>query len=72
MVEPSGSVTVDAEMCSGSGLCLSIAPEVFSMPAGQAHANAVEGAIEGEQLDLAREAESLCPLGAIRVEPIAG
>lgn len=71
MAEPAGTVTVDVELCSGSGLCLSIAPEVFSLPSGQERATAVEGALEGEHFELAREAESLCPLGAIRVDSIA-
>jgi ferredoxin len=68
MAEPAGWVTVDGELCAGSGFCLSVAPEVFSMPPGQERATAVEGALTGDQLELAREAQSLCPLSAIRIE----
>lgn len=37
------------------------------MAPGQEHATAVAETVSGDLLEFAREAESLCPLGAIRV-----
>jgi ferredoxin len=68
MADAMGKVTVDAELCAGSGFCLSVAPDVFSMPPGQEHATPALAEVSGDQLELAREAASLCPLSAISVE----
>lgn len=69
-VDPVATVEIDKALCSGSGFCLSVAPDVFSMLPGEQQATVAVEQARGEHLELAREAESMCPLGAIRVEPI--
>lgn len=60
-------VTVDPEVCLGSGTCIAFAPQLFEMgDAGAAHplASIVE---HNEQLDTAA---ARCPTGAIDITPL--
>ncbi|GAA0615375.1 ferredoxin [Sporichthya brevicatena] len=58
-------VVIDARRCSGHGLCLSHAPEIFEHDdAGMA----VVRPGSGNDLAAAREAEQNCPERAITVE----
>lgn len=57
---------VDAEKCTGCGLCVETCPEVFKMEGDKAvaHANPVP---EGAE-DKCREASEGCPVDAIPLE----
>ena len=58
---------VDQDLCIGCGLCPSIAPEVFDLgDDGKAH-SFVDTVPESSE-DLAKEAESSCPVDAIKVD----
>ncbi len=58
-------VTIDSELCTGCGLCESIAPAVFQLgDDGLAHVLNEAG----EEEDACREAADSCPVGAILVE----
>ncbi|HHX63091.1 MAG TPA: ferredoxin [Epulopiscium sp.] len=58
---------VDKDTCIGCELCPDICPEIFSMEDdGLAVAQDIE--ISDEILESAKEAESSCPVEAIRVE----
>jgi ferredoxin len=58
-------VTVDKDVCIGSGNCESIAPEVFELKDGksQVKKSEVPGALE----EKVKKAEKECPSGAISV-----
>jgi ferredoxin len=61
---PSSAVSVDRNVCVGSGYCQRIAPEVFDLDeSGLAVVLLAHPA--GPQLDAAREAEGSCPSLAI-------
>lgn len=58
-------VTIDSELCTGCGLCESIAPAVFQVgDDGLAHVLSPDGGEEAAS----REAAEACPVGAIAVE----
>jgi ferredoxin len=59
-------VTVDAQMCLGSGTCVAVAPALFDM-GEDGTARPLQSVIKsGEQLDTAI---SRCPTGAIAATP---
>ncbi|MFF1730719.1 ferredoxin [Streptomyces sp. NPDC058247] len=71
MAEPRAGarrLTVDHDLCSGSGRCRDIAPDIFvirddrSWPAGNAQMTDADE-------DLVREAEAACPWFAISYAP---
>ena len=58
---------VDQDLCIGCGLCPSIAPEVFDLgDNGKAHS--IVDTVPESAEDLAKEAESSCPVDAIKVD----
>lgn len=57
---------IDREGCIECGLCASICPEVFRM--GDDGKAEVHKQPDEETIDLAREAESGCPVSVITVE----
>lgn len=60
---------VDKDTCIGCGLCPSICEEVFQMQDdGKAHVIVEDEEVPKEAEDLAKEAESSCPVAAIKVE----
>ncbi len=56
-------VEVDREKCIGCGMCASLCPDEFELKDGKAVAKKAEL----EELGCAGEAESNCPVGAIKV-----
>ena len=64
MAEPV-RITVDHELCVGSGMCVAVAPQVFRLNE-ERQAEVVEG--DDIPLALAVEAADNCPVGAITVE----
>ncbi len=72
-------VYVDQVMCTGSGVCETIAPDIFVMDDDGLATVMVEGRplsdggapagapVEGEGMALARDAEAACPGGCIHV-----
>lgn len=58
---------VDRDACIGCGLCESICPEVFKI-GGDGKAEVIVEEIPGSLADSAKEAESQCPINAIRIE----
>lgn len=60
-------VTVDRQLCQGTGFCQRLLPRVFQVEAGK---STVVDERPGEEFRVAlEEAEDLCPTGAVRVEP---
>jgi ferredoxin len=57
---------VDAEVCTGCGLCTDICPEVFEMKGDVAIAKV--DPVPQNCLDSCREARDSCPVEAIRLE----
>lgn len=58
---------VDKDICIGCGLCEEICPDVFRMD-DDGKAVAKEGEIPDNLIDSAKDAESQCPVEAIKVE----
>ena len=56
-------VTVDQDVCVGSGNCEATAPDVFEVRDNKAHVK-VDTVPEGQE-DKVKEAEDGCPTGAI-------
>ena len=59
------NISLDQTACIGCGLCVQISPENFALDEGKGTAKVVKAETEDES---AREAESSCPVGCIRVE----
>jgi ferredoxin len=58
-------LTVDRELCLGSGLCIVYAPNTF---AHDEQAKAVVVNPDGDSIDAIRTAVSACPTSAIHLE----
>jgi ferredoxin len=58
--------SVDADACTGCGLCTEICPEVFEM--GDEAAKARDAEIPADAEEKAKEAAASCPVQAITVE----
>ncbi|HLD28747.1 MAG TPA: ferredoxin [bacterium] len=58
-------VSIDTDVCTGCGLCPSIAPEIFEM-AGDTARVKMPG-VPSDQEDAAKEAAESCPVEAIMV-----
>lgn len=62
-------ISVDAELCSGTGYCARLMPEVFVLRGGQAIVR--DGlTLAGMDLDMLRETARSCPWFAIAVEVV--
>lgn len=59
-------VKVDQNMCIGCGLCINIAPDVFSMNDDN-KAQAKDDEITEKDQPLAEEAANSCPVSAIKL-----
>ena len=57
---------VDPNICSGTGVCVQICPQVFEM-SKDGYAVAKQDPVPEELQDNVREAETSCPTGAITV-----
>lgn len=57
---------VDENTCISCGLCEGICPEVFTLETGVSVA--IDGDIEADYQDAAREACEACPVTAISIE----
>lgn len=57
-------ISVDKNKCIGCGACSATCPNFFKMKDGKAHA--VKS--EVKKLTCEKEAETVCPIGAIKVE----
>jgi ferredoxin len=59
--------SVDKDTCIGCGLCESFCPKVFKMN-GDGVAEAIDEEIDPAAIDEAKDAESQCPVEAIKVK----
>ncbi|MDD5483583.1 MAG: ferredoxin [Kiritimatiellae bacterium] len=59
-------VKIDADLCTGCGLCVDTCPEVFAMDDSTAKVIAAE--VPAKVLDACREAADNCPVEAIAIE----
>lgn len=57
---------VDKDLCIGCGICEGIAPEVFSLQT-EPYAVVINDPLDESQIDAAKESESECPEGAIKI-----
>jgi ferredoxin len=57
---------VDQDTCTGCGLCIDTAPEVYGWDDDKA--KAIDGPIPEDQQDAAREGADSCPVEAITIE----
>jgi ferredoxin len=64
---PHASVSVDRTVCQSTGYCEHLLPQVFRVGA-EGHAEVLREVVTEEELELAREAEDICPTRAILVE----
>jgi ferredoxin len=62
-------LTVDASRCEGTGMCVKLAPHLFRLDRLEGPSTVLIENVEGELLEQAREAETLCPTSAISVLP---
>ncbi|MFD7653363.1 ferredoxin [Actinosynnema sp. NPDC059797] len=60
-------VEVDQDRCVGSGMCALTDPTVFDQDETDGTVLLLEPSPTGEHAKAAREAEHLCPAGAIKV-----
>jgi ferredoxin len=61
-------ISVDPNVCGCSGFCVKIAPDVFSLPeGGPARVTVASADLDPEAFETVREAEAVCPTGAIRI-----
>jgi ferredoxin len=59
-------VSIDKELCTGCGLCVTSCPDIFEME-GDVASVKVEVVPEGAEADVRQAAED-CPFGAIKIE----
>jgi ferredoxin len=62
-------VVVDTDVCTGNGMCVRIAPQVFEIADGTDVSRVLLAEVSDPALiELAEEAEQACPTLAIRIE----
>ena len=61
------TVEVDHDVCIVSGMCASLAPEIFDIDDGL-RLEILQSTVSGELVAKARSAESCCPVEAITVD----
>jgi ferredoxin len=61
-------VTVDHELCTGHARCFALAPEVFSID-DEGYCSFSEKVVDDTLAAAAERGASVCPEGAIKVEP---
>ena len=61
------TVEVDHDVCIVSGMCASLAPEVFDIDDDGLHLAVLRPTLPPELVDKARSAEACCPVEAIKV-----
>ena len=59
-------IEIDEEACIGCGACQAVAEEYFDIVDGKA--KAMKDAVAGEDEDKVKEAASVCPVNAIKLE----
>jgi ferredoxin len=59
-------VKVNPDICIGCGLCVQLAPAVFSMVTDKAVA--IKEAVPSEHEDVAKDSVDKCPVAAITIE----
>jgi ferredoxin len=62
-------LTVDPSRCEGTGMCVKLAPHLFRLDRIEGPATVLVAGAEGESLEQAQEAETLCPTSAISLQP---
>lgn len=60
------NVSIDAELCTGCEVCVSIAPDLFEMQEDKAIVKSA--GIDASQADQCKEAAESCPVEAIKIE----
>jgi ferredoxin len=58
----------DRDICTGAGMCALTAPELFEQDDEVGLVVVIREHVEGEALEAARKAVSLCPSGALSLE----
>ena len=61
------TVEVDHDVCIVSGMCASLAPEIFDIDDDGLKLEVLQPTVPPELVDKARSAESCCPVEAIKV-----
>ncbi len=61
-------VSVDEKKCEGHGECVLIAPEVFEIDEDELVSRVLQPEPDESKHAAVRDAEMMCPMGAIRVE----
>lgn len=64
MTAPDPAITIDRDLCMGSGMCIVYAPETF---AHDDESKAVVVHPHGDPIEQIRTAADACPMGAIKV-----
>lgn len=70
------TVQVDRDRCVGSGMCVGVAPHLFTLEDG--HSRPTTGVVSAVDADVAMAAVECCPMEAITVvdstsgEPVSG
>lgn len=59
-------IRIDEELCTGCGLCINVAADLFDMPGDKAIVKSPE--VDASQADLCKEAVESCPVEAIKIE----
>lgn len=61
-------VSVDEKKCEGHGECVLIAPDVFEIDEDELVSRVLQPEPDESKQAAVRDAEMMCPMGAIRVE----
>jgi len=61
-------IRIDASKCQGTGTCMKLLPQVFRLDRSDGPVTVLDADPDRALEELTREAESLCPTSAIRVD----